>query len=293
MVYGEIFALIAAFSWALGGITLKNPSTQLPPFYLSKWRNTAALITIALVTIFSGLVNQLGTIPLKSIIYILLSGVVGLTLGSTFYIKALSYINLSRAYPICNSSWIILVGISAYFFLGESVTVNMLVGALLILLGMTFLTSEKNLSPKAKSDFYLGYLFALLAGTCWAIASVFLKLGITGVHPSLVNFIRLPAAILPLIILSQREKVTNINSNKRNWLLVQTCTSGILDQFVASYFFFTAIQHIGIAKTTILGVTSPLFVAPLSILFLKEKITVKVALGTLLCVLGAWLTILF
>lgn len=293
MVYGEIFSLIAAFSWALGGIALKNPSTQLPPLYLNKWRNSVALIIIALVTIFSGLINQLGAIPLKSIIYILLSGMVGLTIGSTFYIKALSYINLSRAYPICNSFWITLVGISAYFFLGESITVYMIIGALLILLGMIFLTSEKNLTPKAKTDFYLGYLFALLAGTCWAIASVFLKLGITEVHPFLVNFIRLPVAIIPLIILSKREKVININSNKRNWLLVQTCTSGVLDQLVASYFFFTAIQHIGIAKTTILGVTSPLFVAPLSILFLKEKITLRVALGTLLCVLGAWLTVLF
>lgn len=293
MVYGEIFALIAAFSWALGGITLKKPSTQLPLFYLSKWRNIAALITIVLVTVFSGLLNQLGDIPLKSIIYIILSGVVGLTVGSTFYIKALSYINLSRAFPICNSFWIILVGVLAYFILGESITVYMLVGAVLILLGMTLLTSEKNLTPKAKSDFYLGFLFAMLAGTCWAIAGVFLKLGITGVHPFLVNFIRLPVAILPLIILSQREKVNNISSNNRNWLLVQTFTSGILDQLVASYFFFTAIQQIGIAKTTILGVTSPLFVAPLSILFLKEKITVKIAIGTLLCVLGAWLTILF
>jgi len=203
MVYGEIFALIAAFSWALGGITLKNPSTQLPPFYLSKWRNISAWILIVLVTVFSGLVNQISDIPLPSIIYILLSGVVGLTIGSTFYIKALSHLNLSRVSPICNSLWISLVGIISYLFLGENITVNMLLGALLILLGMTFLTSEKNLSPKDKSDNYKGYLFAILAGTCWAMASVFLKLGITGVHPFLVNFIRLPAAILPLIILSQ------------------------------------------------------------------------------------------
>ncbi|MBT9165068.1 MAG: hypothetical protein DDT22_01284 [candidate division WS2 bacterium] len=292
MVYGETFALIAAFSWALGGITLKNPSTQLPPFYLSKWRNIAALIIIAFFTIFSGLVNQLGAVPLKSIIYIILSGVVGLTLGSTFHIKALSYINLSKASPICNSLWISLVGIASYFFLGEIITVNMLLGALLILLGMTLLTNEKSLSSQDKSDNYKGYFFSFLAGTCWAIASVFLKLGISGVHPFLVNFIRLPAAILPLIILSRGEKLKNISRNNLNWLLVLTCTSGILDQVVASYFFFTAIQHIGIAKTTILGVTSPLFVAPLSIIFLKEKITLKVALGTILCVLGAWFIIL-
>lgn len=291
MLVGEIYALFSAFCWAVGGIALKRPSTILPSLYLGMWRNLAAWVLIFIFTISLGLVNQLLEIPIKSIVYIILSGLIGLTFGSTLYIKALSHINVSLAYPICNSSWITFVGLAAYLFLGESFTLDMLIGAILIITGLSFLTQEKSQPEKGKSKLPIGFIYALLAGTCWAMASVFLKLGISDVHPFLVNFIRLPVAILPLIIFAYRRPLPKINHVLKKQLLWQTSISGILDQFLAAYFFFTAIQQIGVAKTSILGITSPLFVAPLSILILKEKITWKVALGTILCVIGAWLTI--
>ena len=53
--------------------------------------------------------------------------------------------------------------------------------------------------------------------------------------------------------------------------------------------FVTAISLAGAGKTASLSATSPLFAAPLAALFLKEPLTRRLILGTLVSAAGVWL----
>lgn len=287
---GELYALSAALAWALGGITLKWASNVLPPFYLSRWRNTAAWISLILFLLLTGRLFNLPPISFNSALYLTLSGIIGLVIGASVYIKSLSFLDLSVAYPVSHSTWIISAVLFAVLFLGETINIKTILGGVLVLLGLIFLTHPEKKDQKKLINNNKGLPFALLAGFCWAFAGVFLKLGIKEVDPLLVNFVRLPATVLILTLLTIKEKPSLNIENKK--ALAHVGISGFFDQFVAAFLFFTAIKLIGVAKTTILSAVSPLFVAPLSIIILKERISLKIGIGTILCVLGAWLTYL-
>jgi drug/metabolite transporter (DMT)-like permease len=51
------------------------------------------------------------------------------------------------------------------------------------------------------------------------------------------------------------------------------------------------VYYAGAAKASVINATSPLFGLPLSLVFLHERITRRIALGTALTVLGIWLVL--
>ena len=67
---------------------------------------------------------------------------------------------------------------------------------------------------------------------------------------------------------------------------------GILGTGIGSWLYIYALAEAGTAKTVVLNSTSPLMAIPLSMLFLGERPTRRIALGTLLCVTGTLLVIL-
>lgn len=62
--------------------------------------------------------------------------------------------------------------------------------------------------------------------------------------------------------------------------------AGVVGTGVGSLLFIYAVQEAGAGKTAVLSSISPLFALPLSVLFLGEKITRWLLLGTALAVVG-------
>lgn len=67
--------------------------------------------------------------------------------------------------------------------------------------------------------------------------------------------------------------------------------AGLLGWGISGSLYVTAVQLAGPSKTAIVGCTAPLFAVPLSMIFLKERPSRYVALGTALSVLGVVLVI--
>jgi drug/metabolite transporter (DMT)-like permease len=65
--------------------------------------------------------------------------------------------------------------------------------------------------------------------------------------------------------------------------------AGIIGIGIGSLLYIFAVQEAGAGKTAVLTSTLPLFALPLAVIFLREKITPTVLLGTALCILGIWL----
>ena len=72
--------------------------------------------------------------------------------------------------------------------------------------------------------------------------------------------------------------------SRRTWLL--RLVAGVMVWIMGSALYTVALQHVGLAKTLIIGAMSPLFALSLSYPFLHEWPTRPVLLGTAITVVG-------
>lgn len=294
---GAIAAIGAAICWSAAGLLIKPVSTRFSSLSINSIRVLAGWTFLMVFLSPVGKVAEMGSVPASSVAYLMGSGVIGLAIGSTLFIKSLSLTNITRIYPVTYSLWLLGTVAIAGIFLGEAITIFTILGAIIIVSGIVLLArpSGKQQVTNAGMDTsqgVSGIALAIGASMCWAAGSTLIKLGLSGTSPLVVNMIRLPVVALILVALvTWREQPASFSSY--DWKsLLQTGSAGILEQGIGSVLWFMSIELIGVAKATILANTSPLFVIPFAIIVLKEKVTLRVILGTVFCVVGIWLTVL-
>ena len=69
--------------------------------------------------------------------------------------------------------------------------------------------------------------------------------------------------------------------------------AGIFGNTIGGLLYVLALQYSTAATTAAITAAAPLIATPLSIIFLKEKITWKLVIGTILTITGIWLIIMF
>lgn len=118
-----------------------------------------------------------------------------------------------------------------------------------------------------------------------------LKFGLEELDPIVASAIRMPFMTLVLLTMISLKK-----SGSKTWYyggrsLTILALAGILGIGVGGLLFMMGLEYAGAARTAILSATAPLFGVPLSMLILRERITLKIVAGTILCVIGIWLVI--
>ena len=294
---GAIAGIGAAICWAGAGLLVKPLSTRFSSPSLNSIRVLAGWIFLMVILSPLGKVAEMGSVPVSSVAYLMGSGVVGLAIGSTLFIRSLSLTDISRVYPVTYGLWLLGTVAISEIFLGEAITGFTILGAALIVSGIVLLARPSRERQAADAGAGTpqgasGIVLAAGAGICWAAGSTLLKLGLSETSPPVVNMLRLPAAALILIALvAWREGPATFS--RYDWKsMLQITGAGVLEQGLGAVLYFMSIELSGVAKATVLANTSPLFVIPFAIIILKERVTRRVILGTVFCVLGICLTVL-
>jgi drug/metabolite transporter (DMT)-like permease len=94
--------------------------------------------------------------------------------------------------------------------------------------------------------------------------------------------------IIPIFLLGQKRGIGIISKNAARIVAL----ASFFGWSVGSILWVITIKNMGATVASVLGSTSPLFAVGLSILVLKERVTWKSGIGTLLVVCGVWLVIL-
>ena len=288
---GAVYALTAALCWAGSSGVLKFLATKIDALSLNTLRLCATALLLLAVILLSGRGTELLNTPLLSLVYLIISSVIGLAIGDTIFVKSLSYLNVSQAFPIALSSNTVFTVLLAVLLLGESFTWVTGLGAFFVLLGIYLLTSTRTINSTLGGIRGKGIILALISGVTWAIAVVIIKLGAQDIDPLVTVAIKLSSAAIVLLpfALSQRGKgILQLRKyGSRN--LALTLASGPLDYGAGMIFFITALQLIGAGKTVVLSSVSPLFLLPFSIFILKERLTRFILMGILISITGIFL----
>jgi len=282
--------------WALTSVMLTSQTARLRPLVMSGVRSfTASLMLVAMLVATGGL-GQFNEMTALTGVSMVGSGILGQALGDTLYINALGFLGVTRTFPITNSVYPFLTFLLAVLLLGESMTWAVPVGGLLIVAGITWIVLEQRradaLDVTSRVELVRGLTFALGAAAAWSCATVLLRGQQGNLDAVGAACLRIPAASLAVIV------TVAMTSNGAPPLRAVTGRSvaivalaGVLGTGLGSVLFIYAVEHTGAARTAFVTTSAPVFALPMGMLFLSERLTPRVLLGTLVTVLGIWMVL--
>jgi DME family drug/metabolite transporter len=287
---GELAAISCAVLWAVSTVLMRSQTGRVPVLALNAIRALWASVVFLSVLAAVGRLGELLTVPSAALISLLGSVLIGMALGDTLHIKAMTLIGVSRALPI-SSTYPILTALLAVIWLDEPVTPRILGGIVLVVGGVYLVAFPRVGSVIERVPASgRGITLALIAACCWAVSTATVKPALSLVDPLVANGVRLPAAMLVLQLLSWRSEGLGspFRFGRRAGLML--AVAGLISG-LSGALWLLGVRDAGAAKAAALSSTAPIFAAPLAALFLGEKLSRQVGLGTLLTVAGIWLVL--
>ena len=289
---GESLALASAVFLGLSSALVKNLTPRVNAVYLV----TLRLVTSALLAAgAAAAVGQLGVIaqmPLSTL-GVLLGAAVIMMIGHVILVKAIELDDVSRVLPVTTGVYILLSVIFSILLTDDSVLLGTAIGGSVVLGGVFILSSgrHRGLGQRQQSRYRPSLMaLGLASGTSltWAIGVMVMDEVVNLVEPISAAAIRM--SFMALLLLGITAVTGDIRSRSESGLdLSVACVSGLL--LGASTLTFTsALKWSSPATVVILNSTAPLFVAPIAIIWLHEKVTRQVVVGTVACFAGVVLT---
>ncbi len=239
-----------------------------------------------LLALATGRTAAYNAVTPEKLLFLLGSAFVGGGIGDTLYLSSMARIGVSRSFPIA-STYPALTLVFGLLFLKEQVNVPVIIGLFLVLGGVVLIGRPNNHSinePIAVGA--AGAMLALAASAAWAISGILVAPGIEGLDPIMVASFRTPALSLILFGLALlRGRLRELlKLSFREWIII--IVGGFIGWGLGSVLFLWTVALVGPTRAAILTSTAPLFALPLSLIFLKEKVTPIIAGGTVLTVVG-------
>jgi drug/metabolite transporter (DMT)-like permease len=295
MILGAGIAFICALSWAGSSTILKLLTSRIDTLSINTVRLWIGSLLILGFVALSGRGAELFNTPPGPLIYVIVSGILAMAIGDSIYIKSLSLLDASIAFPLAQCSFPLMAVLVAVVFLGESFTWYNGIGSVLVVLGIYLIAAvgkpgavvglKRSISGK-------GVVLALIAAVTWTGSTVLLKIGVLDMDPFVAAGFRISTSALfltGLMLIKRRGSVSSALFDRKNILLA--ASAGVLTYGIAAVGYVAAIQMIGAGKTVLLTTTAPLFVIPFSILILKESPTRHTIAGIVVCVAGICLVV--
>lgn len=133
------------------------------------------------------------------------------------------------------------------------------------------------------------YFLIVLCTIFWAGAFIAAKLSSPFIPAFTLTFLRfsIAALVLYIIIKVRKQKLHKLTKKDIPVFLV----TGLVGMFGYHVLFFVAIKYTTAINSSIIGASNPIITAILSIIFLKDKVSIKRVLGIILSFTGVFLTL--
>ena len=278
----EFYALANAFLFAVHNIFMKkalrysNPATGVISTLLI---NIVFLWTIALLFV------PMANVTVASLLIFVGVGFFqpGLTRLLTY--KGIDALGVAITDPI-RASTPLFSAAMAIVFLGEEITLPIIVATLMIIGGITLLSWRRGAMTLAGSAVYLW--FPIAASVLAGASQVVRKFGMAAVpHPFLAAAVTATSSLIISVLV-----MWYVEKTQETWKINRQCVWWFLAAGITVSFAMTSIYHaLDLGKVSVvipLSSTAPLFSLILTALFLRdvERVTLRIAISTMLIVSG-------
>lgn len=297
---GELAALGSALVWAGASILFAKLGEKVSGLSMNLLKCAISLaFFLPALLLLEGVLWPAGVTG-AGLSLLAISGVIGLSIGDTAYFGSLIRLGPRKALLLTTLVPPVTATLG-WAFLDEPMTLGMLAGMGLTLAGVTWVVQERAGSSDGagapqKLD-WIGLGLGVIAAVSQATGSYLTKaapidteaMAMGGAAEALaVSIVRLTFGVAGLAIViaamgRSRELLVPFASRRDTvYLMTATFLGTFLGIWLMNYGFLNA--YIGVAAT--LNSTSPIFVLPLAVIFLDDKLTARSVVGALIAVGG-------
>ena len=282
-VFGGIAALVSAFFWALGAILWRKIGEKISPFSMNLSKGIIGILYLTAVLLVIGI----QPVNMRAFLFLGASGLLGITLGDTFYFMSLMHLG-PRLAALMGSLAPVFIAFSAVIFLGERPSFLVWVGIFLTVGGVAWVLWEPMPQKEIIKNKSLGIKYGLLSIISMSAGVIFAKIGIISVSAIQATFLRIFWGVIGLSLWGC------LNRQLKNWLtpfknlrLLKTVSFVVfIGVFGGFWLFLLALKYIDASVAITLNSTAPLFILPMVAIILKEKIPIRAILGAVIAVGG-------
>ncbi len=289
---GIFSAFGATLSWTYACSIWRSQTNLYKPIEINFLKNIIAFIVFSPVIIFFNFSTNF-----KYFLILILSGIIGIGLGDTFYLKSLNLIGTRKTLSIEALSPLI-AAITGNLFINEHLTINAWIGIVVVTGALIKIIRKKSYLLDKDSKLVINnnalekYIYSFLSVLCAVIAAllsrfVFLESDLT---PIFTTEIRLLGSIIFLSLITQMRLnffIKNFNTKERNKFIISVLMGTNIGIFLQQIVFQSLPLGIG---WTLLS-TSPI----ISLLFTKKEegiLTKDIIITTFLLFIGICLILL-
>lgn len=278
VLYAFGSALFAGMTSILAKVGIKNTDSNLA----TALRTIVVLLFSWLMVFIVGSQRTIGDISVHSLIFLILSG--GATGASWLcYFKALQLGNVNKVTPVDKSSTILTI-ILAFIFLGETPTLFMGLGIVMLAAGTYLMIQRREQEPSdIKSGSWLFY--AILSAVFAALTSILGKIGIQGIESNLGTAIRTVVVLMMAwgIVFFSKKHTLIKTLDRKSWLFI--ALSGLATG-LSWLCYYRALQEGKASVVVPIDKLSIVLTIIFSRVFLKEKLPLKAFIGLLFVISG-------
>jgi uncharacterized membrane protein len=286
MGWGEIFALCSALTWALAVVLFRRSGETLPAFELNLFKNFFGMaLLIPTILLVNGL--KLPYYTPVDLLLVFVSGLLGIAVADTWYLKALNIMGASRTGIVSSLFSPFVIFLSA-IFLGERLGPWQWLGFFLVLAGVLLVTWRVKRSSVDSADVKKGVIYAVGAVFMMAVGVVSVK-EILETRDFLwtVQLRMLGGVAGMLVYMVARSRWQSV---KQNFRQPQPWGTVMFASFLGSYFalilWLLGYKMIDASVASILNETNIAFIVLLAWLILGEHINRRKVAGIILTIGG-------
>ena len=290
---GEFYSLACALVWAVAVVLFRKSGESISPFALNLFKNALASlllgITIALV---SPAVPAFTPLSLATIV---ISGLLGICLGDSYYLRALNAIGASRM-AVAQTLYSPFVIVLSAIFLRERLHGLQWLGAACVLGGIVLVTWTRDAAMSAvdarrlRTGAAIGVFSVLLMAIGIVLAKPMLAL-----HAFLwVVWLRVVAGVVGLlaVVVIRRNAAALVAEYRavRHW--PQIIAGSVAGTYLSMMLWLAGYKYTSASIAAVLNETAALFIVLLAVLFLHERVGRRQIVGIALAMLGVSLMVL-
>jgi drug/metabolite transporter (DMT)-like permease len=302
---GEVIALLTTLCWSLGIFPFTEAAKRIGAAPLNQYRLLLAWLIISVILFFW---NGLGPVDLFTnprpyhYVFLGLSGIIGFSVGDYCSFTSFKLLGpkLGSLYTTFAPGAALIIG---YFALGQNINAIGIVGILITIAGVIWLTLSKKDSAEAGKVGYTrdkkGIAYGIIGALCQGTGLVLSKYGMDCYAEKLPTmhavWIRLLFAFSAAFLISLfagklKQNSKPVFTNEKNnlpFMFLGTLLGPVMGVSLSLF----AIQKLEVAVAQTIFALMPLFVLPISFVVYKEKITLQAFLACITALAGVLLLI--
>ena len=282
-VIGCFAALLSSASFACGSVLWKKIGETISPESMNLCKGVLGCGYLLIALLWTGLDH----IGLSTVFLLGLSGFIGITLGDTFFFRAL--VNLGpRLTSLFGTLTPGFISLAALAVLKESLSWQVWAGIALTITGIWWVLKEHLGASAPEINKPLGIKYCVLSVACTVIAILMARIALRSVSTIEATFIRLFWGTLGMFIWGAYSNSLGkwLTPFKDTVLFIKVAITVIIVTFGGFWLSLYALKYAPTGIVSTLNSTSAVFVLPMSAFWLKEKVTGRACLGAAIAIAG-------